>query len=246
MRLTEVIIPAGVTNIERLAFSGCSGLTNIVIPAGVISIELNTFNGCTNLPPSILSLVASKTKTKPMMLPGRSRGQISRRMPQKNALTQGDYTYTVTAGQATITDFNTSYSGALSITNTLGGCPVTSIGTSAFGFCSKLISVTIPGSVTNIGSFAFSSCTGLSSVTIPSSVTSIGFNAFQNCTNLPPETLSRLAALSLTRRQPSRDSKSNAERLREQAADKKLQEHLKSSPARPHHVKPSDARKRRH
>ena len=54
------------------------------------------------------------------------------------------------------------------------GSAVTSIGSSAFEYCSDLTSVTIPASVTSIGKDAFLNCSGLTSVTIPDSVTSIG------------------------------------------------------------------------
>lgn len=66
------------------------------------------------------------------------------------ALTEGNYTYTVTDGKATIIDFNSSYSGVLSIPATLGGgYPVTSIGSGAFTGCTtSFTSVTIPASVT--------------------------------------------------------------------------------------------------
>jgi len=101
--------------------------------------------------------------------------------------TEGDYTYTVANGQATITAFNTSYSGPLSITNTLGGYPVTSI--RGFEHCDRLTVVTIPGSVTNIGPYAFNGCFGMTSVTIPDSVISIGNNAFQHCFTLPSITI---------------------------------------------------------
>jgi len=104
-----------------------------------------------------------------------------------NALTEGDYTYTVANGQATITAFNRSYSGPLSITNNLGGYPVTSI--RGFEHCDRLTVVTIPGSVTNIGQYAFNSCDRMTSVTIPDSVISIGNNAFQYCMNLPSITI---------------------------------------------------------
>ena len=98
------------------------------------------------------------------------------------ALTEGNYTYTTNAlGQATITRFSTSYSGSLSIPNTLGGGPVTSIGNFAFQYCTGLTSVTIPNSVTSIGDGAFFGCLVMASVTIPNSVTSIGTNAFQYC-----------------------------------------------------------------
>ena len=58
---------------------------------------------------------------------------------------------------------------------------VTSIGNSAFYWCSGLTSVTIPNSVTSIGNSAFSGCSGLTSVTIPNSITTIGFSVFSGC-----------------------------------------------------------------
>ena len=61
---------------------------------------------------------------------------------------------------------------------------LTSIGASAFSFCSGLTSVTISGSVTSIGGWAFYECDGLTSVTIPNSVTSIGSDAFCHCRGL--------------------------------------------------------------
>ena len=61
---------------------------------------------------------------------------------------------------------------------------VTSIGNSAFAYCSGLTSVTIPDSVTSIGDNTFEGCTRLTSVTIGNSVTSIGDGAFQDCTSL--------------------------------------------------------------
>ena len=67
--------------------------------------------------------------------------------------------------------------------------PVTSIGGSAFAYCSGLTSVTIPNSVTSIGSWAFFGCDGLTSVTIGNSVTSIGRSAFYGCTGLTSVTI---------------------------------------------------------
>ena len=61
---------------------------------------------------------------------------------------------------------------------------VTSIGHSAFRFCTGLKSITIPDSVTSINWYAFSDCTSLTNVTIPNSVTSIGGCAFRRCTGL--------------------------------------------------------------
>ena len=43
------IIPKGVTEIERWAFSDCTSLTSVVIPESVIAIGGNTFRGCAAL-----------------------------------------------------------------------------------------------------------------------------------------------------------------------------------------------------
>ncbi len=105
------------------------------------------------------------------------------------AETSGYYTYTVSNGEATITDVDTSISGVVAIPSTLDGYPVTSIGDIAFYNCDSLTSVTIPEGVTNIGGRAFDGCSSLTSVTIPSSVTSIGNSAFYNCDSLTSVTI---------------------------------------------------------
>ena len=65
------------------------------------------------------------------------------------------------------------------------GSGVTSIGNNAFQDCSGLTgALTIPNSVTSIGNSAFARCSGLTSITIPNSVTSIGGNAFFGCSGL--------------------------------------------------------------
>ena len=77
---------------------------------------------------------------------------------------------------------NSEYLGAIvipsSVTYDGKKYSVTSIGSYAFEWCTRLTSISIPNTVTSIGNYAFSGCTGLTSVTIPNSVTSIGSSAF--------------------------------------------------------------------
>ncbi len=61
---------------------------------------------------------------------------------------------------------------------------VTTIGNSAFYYCSNLTSITIPNTITTIGKLAFYKCRSLKSVVIPNSVTTIGEEVFSLCDDL--------------------------------------------------------------
>ena len=64
------------------------------------------------------------------------------------------------------------YSGRVVIPKTVTStayhktCPVTSIGSYAFNYCTNLTTLIIPNTVTSIGNYAFSGCSGLISVTM--------------------------------------------------------------------------------
>uniref|UniRef100_UPI0040478C8A leucine-rich repeat domain-containing protein n=1 Tax=Limnohabitans sp. TaxID=1907725 RepID=UPI0040478C8A len=129
--------------------------------------------------------------------------------------TSGDWTYSVSDNQATITGYSgvggavdiPAVVNAISVVKVGNGLPpifgpgnstvtsvtipnsVTSIGDYAFYNCSNLTSITIPDSVTSIGIYAFSDCYNLTSITIPDSVTSIGQRVFSYCTSLTSVTI---------------------------------------------------------
>lgn len=88
-----------------------------------------------------------------------------------------------TSTSTTLTTSDTNYQGYTLMSGIIGDC-VTSIGQSAFSFCSGLTSITISDTVTSFENYAFRYCNGLTSIDIPSGVTSIGDGAFDNCTRL--------------------------------------------------------------
>jgi hypothetical protein len=100
------------------------------------------------------------------------------------------FTYTVTNSIAKITEYNGA-GGAVTIPNTLGGYPVTSIDGNAFysGTGTTITTIIIPSSVTSIGENAFEYCSSLTSITIPSSVTSFGSGVFGSCKSLTSVTI---------------------------------------------------------
>ena len=209
--ITSIKIPNSVTSIGYMAFYNCSGLKKVIvsdiaawctinfdweanplsyahhlyssenaeikkliIPEGITSISHRAFSGCSGL--TSITIPSSVTSI-------------------------GDYAFCGCSGLTTIRvdSQNKNYDSrnncnALIVTSTnklIQGCKttiipnsVTSIGNSAFDWCSGLTSITIPESVTKIGDYAFSGCSGLTSLTIPNSVTSIGKRAFSSCSGL--------------------------------------------------------------
>ncbi len=97
---------------------------------------------------------------------------------------EGDYTYIVEDGEATITYVDTSISGDITVPAVLGDAPVTSLGDTAFAACTNLTGVTIPDSVTTVGISVFNGCSNLESVVIPESITEVAYAMFHNCTSL--------------------------------------------------------------
>jgi hypothetical protein len=83
-------------------------------------------------------------------------------------LTVDPFTWTTNNGTITITGYIGS-GGPVTIPDTIGGLPVTSIKNSAFYYARSITSVTIPNSVTNIGYQAFWGCTGLTEITVDES-----------------------------------------------------------------------------
>ena len=170
----NTIIPNSVTSIGNSAFSGCTGLTSVTIPNSVTSIGYDAFSACTGLTsvtiPNSVTSIGDNTFYYCESL-------TSIVVEKDNPIYDSRENCNAIIETAT----NKLVAGCQ---NTIIPNSVTSIGNSAFSFCSGLTNITIPNSVTSIGDDAFYSCDGLTSVTIPNSVTSIGEYAFDYCTDL--------------------------------------------------------------
>jgi len=161
--LTNLFIPASLTNISDYAFSHCGNLTGVTLANGISSIGYESFAECFQLtsltiPSSVISI--------------------------------GDLAFyysglTNVTVPSTVTSLG---SGAFAVCGNLTGVTmengIASIGAGTFNWCTNLTDITIPVSVTTIGDRAFYDCTSLTNLTILDGVTDIGSEAFSGCYRL--------------------------------------------------------------
>ena len=106
-----------------------------------------------------------------------------------DALTYGDYEYTISSDEVEITAY-TGTDEVVEIPAEIDGVAVTSIGKFAFQKNNSIKKVTIPEGVVSIGGSAFSSCKNLIEVEMPDSVKTLGSIAFSSCSALKKVRLS--------------------------------------------------------
>ncbi|MBQ8197474.1 MAG: leucine-rich repeat domain-containing protein [Clostridia bacterium] len=132
--LTSVVIGDSVKSIGTVAFSNCSSLTSVKLGKNLTSIGVHAFSNCLSLTSIIVDENNGNYKS------------IDCNLYSKDGRTLIKY--------------------AVGNTQTSFAIPngVTSIGDSAFSYCTSLTSIEIPNDVTYIGDYAFLHCTSLTSI----------------------------------------------------------------------------------
>ena len=197
--LTSIIIPDSVTSIEYFAFYNCSSLTSIEIPSSVTSIGNSAFSRCSltsiEIPSGVTSIGGyafygcSSLTSINVDEANKSYKSMDGVLYTKDQKTLISYpakkegtAYTIPDSVTSIGDSAFSYCSSLTSIEIPDS--VISIGDHAFFFCSSLTSIEIPSSVISIGNVAFCDCSSLTSITIPDGVTSIGDSVFSGCSSL--------------------------------------------------------------
>lgn len=190
-------IPNSVLTIGNYAFYDCNYFTGLTIGSSVTSIGENAFAGCsgfTQVNYNVTNCANIASDDTPFMgcggtlTIGSNVARIPSYMFDESSFSQVNYNATNCADASLPSPF--SYcSGPLIIGN-----DVTRIPSYMFYDCVHFSSLTIGSSVTTIGTSAFRYCSygndGLSgNLTIPNSVTTIGAYAFEDCRNFADGTL---------------------------------------------------------
>ena len=213
--LDAVIIPDSVTEIENLAFYGCSYLTyvklgestknigeyafamcpslyNIDLSAAE-SIGLGAFIGCSSINTVTLSFVGGTSQENSYLgyIFGASGVEFN-----KDFVPESLRKVILNDKATKIPDlafYNCQYITSVTIPDS-----VTSIGVRAFYKCRSVVELDTGNGVKTIADDAFFGCDGLKSIRLSSSLESLGMQAFFTCTALEkieiPETLSEIKA----------------------------------------------------
>ncbi len=153
---TSLVIPDGVTSIERSAFSGCTLLESITIGNSVTSIGRDAFYNCTSLTEINFNATVMDDSLGWLFQNGGKNGTGIKVTIGKNVTKIP--TYLFYAGG--------SNSPKITSVEFEEGSVCESIGNYAFEYCASLKSITISDSVTTIGRSAFYGCTSLESITV--------------------------------------------------------------------------------
>ncbi len=179
IKLTDFVIPDGVTAISGGAFAMCTTLTSVVIPDSVTSIGNQAFYGCTAL--TEITLPDSVTSVGDQAFYG---------CTALAEITLPDSVTTVGSG---------AFHSCTSLEEITLSANLTVLGSQALTSCTKLSEITLPDKLSVIGAQAFSYCSGIRKLVIPDSVTVIGDKAFDRCNKLAELSMPAIADFELSK-----------------------------------------------
>jgi len=162
--LTSVTIPAGITQIEKEAFSNCRALTSVILPESITEIGSYGFNNCTKL--AAVNFHSALTEI----------GYCAFERCFK--LTS------VMIPEGVTTIGASAFKSCSSLTSLVLPASLTYIGDEAFAECNGLTSMSFPEGFTEINGNPFKGCKAMTMLSIPASVNNIDYGALSGCNAL--------------------------------------------------------------
>ena len=168
----------GLDSLPRQALDVCPNLQSLSLPEGLASIGDNALNGCANLESLYLPASFSSFDELAFEISSPQIVFVSINVAESNPVYSSLDGVLFSKDKKTLIKCPEGKSGVYTVP-----VGVTTIGTNAFGNCSKLTGIALPNSLLEIDQYAFR-LTNIASMTIPSSVITIYNDVFLGNTSL--------------------------------------------------------------
>ena len=165
-KIEEVTLPAGLIEIEVMAFSECSALTSINVPNTVQLIGDNAFSNCTGLTNLVFEM-----------------GGTGKMVVGKYAFQYVAATDVVLPATMTIVGDYAFINSSLTNVTFEEGSKLLSLGDQVFQG-TKLVAIDMPAGLEKMGDSTFFGCESLKTVTFGEGLVSIGDSTFSSCVSL--------------------------------------------------------------
>ena len=200
--ITDIVLPAGLTNIGRNAFRGCKYVAGVTIPEGVTSIGDAAFQSCSSLtsvtiPEGVTSIGGSAfdycssltSVTIPSSVTSIGYEAFGGKAVDRFCIDDLDWWLGLSDSKGQDLPHGDLYLNGELVTEITVPAGILGLRPGLFRNMTSLERVMLPDGLRTIGYYAFYGCSSLTGVTIPSGVTSIGKFAFYNCSSLASVTI---------------------------------------------------------
>ena len=173
-KITDLVIPDGITAINAFAFKNSTGIISVTIPKEVTSIASGAFSGCQDIEKMVVESGNSTYDSR----------------DGSNTIIRTSSNTLIATCKSSIIPQSVKAIDAMAFRGNKGlksvtiPDAITTIGDHLFSGCSKLSEIVFSQTLKGIGEQAFLGCESLRFISIPNTVTSIGYMAFYRCTNL--------------------------------------------------------------